>query len=134
MQICGSCHCQKVKFEITGPVHRFTLCHCPDCRKIGGSAFNSAMVVASDGFKLVSGEDNLSDYESSPGKFRCFCKTCGAHVYSRMNYKPEITIVRAGLVDGDPGIRPQQHIWVSHKAPWYEIADSLPQFQEMFKA
>ena len=45
-------------------------------------------------------------------------------------YKPEIVIVRAGSVDGDPGVRPQMHIWVGAKAPWYDIHDSLPRHAE----
>jgi hypothetical protein len=35
-----------------------------------------------------------------------------------------------GTVDGDPGVRPREHIFVGSKAPWYEIADALPQFEE----
>jgi hypothetical protein len=38
--------------------------------------------------------------------------------------------VRAGTLDSDPGVRPAGHIWVSEKAPWFEIADGLPQFQK----
>jgi hypothetical protein len=133
MLLCGSCHCQSVKFEVSGPVHRFTYCHCPDCRKVHGTPFSSNLVVASSGFKITAGEESLADYQSSPGKFRRFCKKCGAHVYARMNSRPEVAIVRAGLLDEDPGIRPQNHIWVSQKAPWFEITDSLAQFQEGFK-
>ncbi len=133
MLLHGSCRCQAVKFEITGPIHRFTNCHCPDCRKINGAAFSSNLVVAAAGFKITAGEEMLADYESSPGKFRRFCQTCGAHVYAHINSRPEIVIVRAGLLDDEPGVRPQNHIWVSHKAPWFEITDSLPQFPEAFK-
>jgi hypothetical protein len=31
-------------------------------------------------------------------------------------------------LDGDPGIRPQRHIFVDFKAPWFEITDSVGQF------
>jgi hypothetical protein len=42
----------------------------------------------------------------------------------------KITEVVLGTVDGDPGMRPGEHIFVGSKAPWYEIADALPQFEE----
>jgi hypothetical protein len=29
-----------------------------------------------------------------------------------------------------PGIEPSGHIFVGSKAPWFEIADDLPQFEE----
>jgi hypothetical protein len=32
------------------------------------------------------------------------------------------------LVDA-PRIRPTEHIFVGSKAPWYDIADRLPQFE-----
>ncbi len=38
--------------------------------------------------------------------------------------------IRAGSLDGDPGVRPVAHIWTSLKAPWYEIDDDLPRFAE----
>jgi len=39
-------------------------------------------------------------------------------------------IIPAGVLDGDPGVRPIVHIHTASKAEWYEIADALPQFTE----
>jgi hypothetical protein len=36
--------------------------------------------------------------------------------------------IAAGLLDDDPQIRPDKHIYVEFKAPWFEIHDGLPQF------
>jgi hypothetical protein len=36
--------------------------------------------------------------------------------------------IPAGTLDDDPVIRPQGHLFVDFKAPWFEISDSLPQF------
>ena len=63
-----------------------------------------------------------------PGRERCFCKKCGSPLVSTDSGK--ITEVVLGTVDGDPGVRPCEHIFVGSKAPWYEIADALPQFEE----
>ena len=35
----------------------------------------------------------------------------------------------AGCLDGDPQVRPSLHIFTADKAPWYSIADDLPQHQ-----
>jgi hypothetical protein len=40
-------------------------------------------------------------------------------------------LIPAGELDADPGARPTAHIFVAHKAPWFEITDDLPQFPEM---
>ena len=38
--------------------------------------------------------------------------------------------VVVGTLDGDPGMRPREHIFVGSKAPWYAIADRLPQYDQ----
>jgi hypothetical protein len=128
--IKGSCYCGVVKYEIRGRLLLFANCHCPDCRKFTGSAFSSVLAAESEGFKVASGQDNLVAYESSPGKRRSFCKTCGCHVFARAEQRPGMVIVRAGSLDDDPQLRPQCHLWTSQKAPWHEICDSLPQHPE----
>jgi hypothetical protein len=40
-----------------------------------------------------------------------------------------VHVAMGSLVDA-PGIRPTKHIFVGSKAPWFEITDDLPQFQE----
>jgi len=126
----GSCYCGAVRYEIHGRLLLFANCHCPDCRKFTGSAFNAVLVTESEGFKLVSGEDNLVPYQSSPGKHRSFCKTCGCHIFSRAEHRPGMVFVRAGSLDEDPQMKPQCHIWTGAKAPWHEICDSIPQYPE----
>jgi hypothetical protein len=34
--------------------------------------------------------------------------------------------IPAGLLDDDPLLRPERHIFVECKSPWLEISDSLP--------
>ena len=128
--IKGSCYCGAVKYEIHGKLLMFANCHCPDCRKFTSSSFSSVLVTESEGFKIISGKDNLVPYESSLGKHRNFCKTCGCHIYLETEHRPGMIFVRAGSLDDDPLIRPQAHFWVSVKAPWHEICDLIPQYPE----
>jgi hypothetical protein len=73
--------------------------------------------------------DLISEYESSPERRKCFCSNCGSQLFIRRLDKPEVTVVTLGTLDGDPHARPERHVFVASKAPWYEIADSLPQFK-----
>jgi hypothetical protein len=36
--------------------------------------------------------------------------------------------VALGSLKDAPSLRPQNHMFVGSKAPWYEILDDLPQF------
>ena len=40
-----------------------------------------------------------------------------------------VHVALGSLVD-EPSLRPTKHIFVGSKAPWFEIADDLPQFEE----
>jgi hypothetical protein len=127
--IQGGCYCGAISYEIHGKLLMFANCHCPSCRKMTGSTFSSVLVTELDGFKLT-GEENLGTFASSPGKHRCFCKTCGCPLFSRVDHRPALVFVRAGSLDDDPKLKPQCHFWTSLKAPWHDILDSLPQHLE----
>jgi hypothetical protein len=128
--IKGSCYCGAVKYEIAGRLLMFAYCHCPDCRKFTGSAFSSVLATVSQAFPITSGEEQLVPFQSSPGKERFFCRTCGCHIFMRTEHRPGMIFIRAGSLDDDPVMRPQGHFWTSVKAPWHEIGDSLPQHPE----
>jgi hypothetical protein len=124
----GGCLCGGVRFRVTGKLGPAAYCHCKQCQRASGSAFAANASVRTRYFELVSGGDLLSEYESSPGKFRAFCRRCGSPVYSRLDAEPETRRLRLGTLDSDPERRPFAHFWVSAKAPWYTIEDALPQY------
>ena len=126
----GGCLCGGVRFRISGKLGPAGFCHCKQCQRASGSAFAANAPVRTAYFAIVSGRDLVTEYESSPGKFRAFCRTCGSPVYSRRDTEPELRRIRLGTVDGDPGRRPLAHVWVSALAPWYAITDALPRYRE----
>ena len=126
--IHGSCLCGAVRFEID-KVLSLTHCHCVNCRKLTGAAFASYAHVAADKFRFTSGEDMLVQYEFSPGSFRNRCKVCGCLAPGKASYLKTVS-VPAGLLDDDPGVRPLLHVFTSSRAPWWTIADELPQHEK----
>ena len=126
--IKGSCLCGGIGFEIDA-VRSLTHCHCRNCRKLTGAAFGSYVHVDADKFRLLSGKDLMQRFESSTGSFRTFCKVCGSIAPSKATYLTTLSIP-AGLLDNDPGVRPKLHVFVSSKAPWWDIADGLPQHEK----
>lgn len=128
MAIRGSCLCKTVTYEITGAFQVIGNCHCSRCRKSHGAAFATWGILAPGQFRWTSGEESVERYESSPGKERCFCRRCGSPLACA--HGAEVTEVVLGTVDGDPGGRPAEHIFVGSKASWHEITDALPQHEE----
>jgi len=128
MTMKGSCLCGAVTYEINGSFQFMGNCHCAMCRKAHGSAFATWGIIDSDRFRWVSGEDSVQRYESSAGNQRCFCQVCGSPLVA--THAGAVGEVAVGTLDGDPGTRPREHIFVQSKAPWFEISDALPQHEE----
>jgi hypothetical protein len=124
--IRGSCLCGGVKYRINGKLSRAMNCHCTMCRKAQGSAFRSRASVAAADFEWLQGEDLVTFYESSPGQYRGFCRVCGSPVVSKFSGASYYG-VPLGPLDDDPGVRPELHVHVASKAPWFTITDDLPQ-------
>ncbi len=125
--IRGSCLCGSVRYEIRGSLGRMSHCHCSKCRKAHGAAFGTYARVNRTDFVLLSGEDEIVSFRSSPSVLRTFCKTCGSTLQFVTEARPESFALAIGTLDDDPSIRPSYHIFVDSKAPWIEITDGLPQ-------
>ncbi len=126
--LSGSCLCGAVRFEVHGPLPPIQLCHCTDCRKAQGSAFGANVPVATSDLIWVQGKDHLRAYESSPGKERVFCPTCGSPIFSRRPDTPGVVRLRAGTLNAPTGLELGFHFHTADKADWWEIADDLVQY------
>lgn len=125
----GSCHCGTVVYEVARLAGPISHCHCVTCRKTHAAAYASTAQVAREDFRWISGQENVSYYESSPGKKRAFCSTCGCHIVASRETQPHV-ILRVATLDDDPGARPTMHIWRSHDAPWLADGEGLASFAE----
>jgi hypothetical protein len=125
----GSCFCGTVRYEASGPFNSMLSCHCSMCRKHHGAAFATYVSAPIDRFRWVSGEDALLKYKSSDQGIRSSCAVCGSTVPMITPPFP-LAWLPAGPLEGDLGIKPEAHIFVGSKAPWYTITDSLPRHDE----
>jgi hypothetical protein len=123
----GSCLCGGVRYEINSELAAVTNCHCSLCRKTSGSAFASGATIPAESFRLITGQELLKEWESSPGYHRVFCGRCGSPILKKKDTDPEHLRFRPGTLDSDPGVKMSRHTHVDSKAPWVEITDGLPQ-------
>lgn len=126
----GSCLCGGVKFSINAELAPIQICHCSQCRKAQGSAFATNTPVSTSDFELKSGADLLTEYESSPGKRRFFCRQCGSPIYSSRDSLPNVIRIRAGLLDEPLKVKPAFHFYTASKCSWWTINDDLPKYEE----
>jgi hypothetical protein len=124
--IQGSCLCLGITFEFDETeILLFNKCYCSNCQKSSGTGSVTQLQVAGPHFHWIGGQELISTYESSPGIHRPFCKTCGSRV-PQPHHGGELVAVPAGLLEDDPGIRPEISMHTSSKAKWDTIDESIP--------
>ena len=124
--ITGSCHCKSVCFSIDRPRLSVRRCYCETCRKLSGSDYSSVARIARDKFTVTSGAEQLTSYESRPGKQRFHCAKCYSPIYVITKNETDFLRVRTGLLDGGPQVEVTGHMWVCEKPPWVAIEDDKP--------
>ncbi len=129
--VTGACACGAVRFEVTAPFASALYCHCTRCQRRTGTAASANARVATESFRVLAGADRVRCWKPETGAEKFFCGDCGSALYSRNPASPDVTGVRLGAIDGDPGIRPQGRQYVAYAASWEAIPDDgLPRSAE----
>ena len=131
--LTGHCGCEAVRFEIDEPLEAAGYCHCTRCQRRTGSGSSATARVAPGSLRVVAGDELLGAWEPEGGFAKVFCSACGSALFGRAPGSDEISLVRMGVIDGDPGIRMQGRQFVANAAVWEPIPDDgLPCFDERF--
>ncbi len=126
--LSGKCECGTVRYRVADAFRYAANCHCSLCRAATGSAFKAFAGIERDKLELTDGLDSLLVFgEDDSNHTRC--GVCGSFLFSVVRDGAYVHVAMGSLVDA-PGIRPTHHIFVGSKAPWFEITDDLPQFEE----
>jgi hypothetical protein len=126
----GKCLCEGVKIEIGAALGPVIACHCSQCRRSTGSAFNPNASVQAEKYRIVAGQELVREFSRSPGQYRAFCIQCGSTLYGRSDAFSTMRRVRLGTLEDTQGARPIAHIFVGSKADRFEIRDNVEQFEE----
>jgi hypothetical protein len=130
--LTGRCLCGGVRFKLTEPPHIAGYCHCTRCQRRTGAAASAQAPIDGRTFRWLEGEGLVKCWRHPDGGFeKCFCRECGAHLFSRDPDDSTQMSVRMGAFDGDPGVRPSWRTYVAYAAVWEPIPDDgLERFDE----
>ncbi len=126
--LVGKCECGSVRYRVADAFLYAANCHCSNCRAATGSAFKAFAGIEREKLEVTDGPDRLLVFgEEDSNHTRC--GACGSLLFSVVRDGTFVHVALGSLVDA-PGIQPTKHIFVGSKAPWFEITDDLPQFEE----
>jgi hypothetical protein len=120
----ASCLCGGITLSCSGAIGPANYCHCEDCRRANGSAFNIGVRVERKDLKVkATSELRGYKYLSESGKEieRCFCGTCGSPIFTLHPAKPEYAWVKAGIINDPKLVKPAYENWVKDKVEWATI-------------
>lgn len=126
----GSCLCGKITFEVKKLLPVIGHCHCTMCQKFHGAAFSTFVETKVDNVTFLTGKELLKAYQAENKTVRQFCNCCGSSLLfeSTFNRKANTIEIALACFDELEHVKPDAHIYIASKAPWYEIDDNLPQF------
>lgn len=126
--LTGACECGAVRYTVVDQFRYAMNCHCSRCRASTGSAFKAFAGIEREKLEITDGRDALLVFgEEELNDTRC--RACGSLLFSVVRDGAYVHVALGSLADA-PSIRPTKHMFVGSKAPWFDITDDLPQFDE----
>ena len=128
--LSGRCLCGGVCYEYSGSLGPANYCHCQDCRRCTGSAFNIGVRFELAAFRIRSGTPKgfTKRGESGNELTRHFCPECGSPLFTSSPKHPDDVYVKAGTLDDPLAVRPTHQNWVASAVPWSRIDRDLDSF------
>ncbi|HVS64683.1 MAG TPA: GFA family protein [Thermoanaerobaculia bacterium] len=117
----GGCHCGRVRFEVEAPAAlEVEECNCSICEKTG----YLHLLVPRERFRLLSGDDVLTEYRFNTGTARhLFCSVCGVKSFYVPRSHPHGISVNARCLD--PELVSQRSIRPFDGRNWERDIDRL---------
>jgi hypothetical protein len=132
MKLEGGCLCGKVRYSADAEPVFVGVCHCTDCQRETGTAFN---VVVGIPQPALSVQGALKTFSSPGGSGkpvnRRFCPECGSTITSEPEAFAGVTIVRAGTLDDANWIKPAMEIYCDSAQPWVSLGGERQRFPKM---
>ena len=129
MKTDGGCHCGFITYEAEAD----GICHCTECQTLSGSALRIGIRVASDSFRVLSGEPAIyvKTAESGRKRAQALCPRCGSPIYaSRVGNAPKVYNIRLGSVRQRDQFVPKAQFWSRSRLHWLPSLTSIPKIEK----
>ncbi len=128
--ISGRCLCGHVTYEYSGSVGPANYCHCEDCRRCTGSAFNIGVCFDLAKFSVTAGTPKRFTKRGESGRelTRHFCPECGSPIFTSSPKHPGYVYVKAGTLNDPSTVKATHQNWVVSAVSWSQIGQDVRSF------
>ena len=128
----GGCLCGAVRYECTAEAIFMGNCHCRDCQKASGGAYEPVIGIPLPALR-IAGNVKYHEVKGDSGNTlsRGFCPECGSRLFGKTSAMTELAMITAGSLDNPNQYTPQMDIFTSSAQPWDHMNPALPKFPKM---
>ncbi len=125
LPLAGGCMCGRLRYELSSPPIMIYNCHCTNCQKISGAAFNTSVIIPEAGLTFTAGEPARVEWMSDQGTMRCglFCGACGSRIVNGGAPSTGVFSLRAGTFDDTSWVQPVGDTFTSSAQPWVRFIE-----------
>jgi hypothetical protein len=131
-KLTGHCLCGNVSFAAESDIHNCYNCHCGDCRRASGAAFQTLVFIDKAALR-ISGTPKVYTHTADSGSVmeKHFCPDCGAQMFGHNRSYPDRMSIRAGVLDQPELVRPRANLYVTGKIPSTAVDPDLDGYPAM---
>jgi len=128
----GGCLCGAVRYECEADPIFMGNCHCRDCQKATGGAYDPAIGLPAAAL-TITGKVKYYDSKAESGNIlsRGFCPECGARLFGKASAMPDLAMITAGSLDDPTQYKPSMDIFTVSAQPWDHMNPALAKFTKM---
>jgi hypothetical protein len=121
--LTGGCQCGAIRFALSAPPTKVSICHCRMCQKSAGAPFASFAEIEKSDFAWTRGQPGA--FRSSSIAERDFCRDCGTPLSFRRIDGPRIEIM-TGTFDRPDRLVPIRQYGTESRLGWVVAIANLP--------
>ena len=121
--LTGGCQCGAIRFALSAPPSRISICHCRMCQKASGAPFASLADIPLEHFSWTRGKP--AAFASSSIAERDFCPACGTPLSYRRIGGSNIEIM-TGSFDRPDMVVPALQFGTESRLGWVVAIANMP--------
>ena len=121
--LTGGCQCGAIRFALSAPPGKVSVCHCRMCQKASGAPFASFAEIEKSDFTWTRGQPTA--FRSSSIAERNFCRDCGTPLSFHRIDGPRIEIM-TGTFDRPDRVVPTTQYGTESRLGWVGTIANLP--------